>query len=147
MEFEEITKEIIGAAYAVYNEMGFGFLESIYESCLVLELTERGLIAESQKPIKVYFRGNVVGHFEADLLVNELVIVELKSVRQLIEAHEVQLVNYLVATKIPVGLLINFGPSGVEVKRKVRELKTASTKVLLNPARKKNPAVWLKADG
>jgi GxxExxY protein len=69
MEFEEITKEILGAAYAVYNEMGFGFLESIYESCMVMELQDRGWIAESQKPIKVFFRGTVVGHFEADLLV------------------------------------------------------------------------------
>jgi GxxExxY protein len=127
MELEELTREIIGAAYAVYNEMGFGFLESIYESCMIIELTERGLIAESQQPIKVYFRGVVVGNFEADLLVNDLVIVELKSVRQLIEAHEVQLVNYLVATHKPVGLLINFGSGGVEVKRKVRELKPART--------------------
>jgi GxxExxY protein len=127
MEFEEITREIIGAAYAVYNEMGFGFLESIYETCMMLELQERGLVAESQKAIKVNFRGTVVGHFEADLLVNDSVIVELKSVRQLIEAHEVQLVNYLVATKIPVGLLINFGSNGVEVKRKVRELSAVRT--------------------
>lgn len=125
MIHEELTKQIIGAAYAVYNEMGFGFLESIYESCLVIELTERGLIAESQKPIDVFFRGNVVGHFEADLLVNETVIVELKSVRQLVEAHEVQLVNYLVATHMPIGLLVNFGATGVEVRRKVRELTTA----------------------
>jgi GxxExxY protein len=123
MEFESVTREIIGAAYTVYNEMGFGFLDSIYESCMVLELTARGLRAESQKPIKVYFRGNIVGHFEADSLINDIVIVELKSVRQLIEAHEVQLVNYLVATHMPVGLLINFGANGVEVKRKVRELK------------------------
>lgn len=126
MEYEELTKQIIGAAFAVFNEMGFGFLESIYESCLMIELTERGLIAESQKQIDVFFRGNVVGHFEADLLVNETVIVELKSVRQLVEAHEVQLVNYLVATHMPIGLLINFGANGVEVRRKVRELTKAS---------------------
>jgi len=107
--------------------MGFGFLESIYESCMVIELTERGFVVVSQKPINVYFRGSVVGHFEADLLVNDIVIVELKSVRQLIEAHEVQLVNYLVATHKPIGLLINFGSDGVEVKRKVRELSPART--------------------
>jgi GxxExxY protein len=127
MELERLTKEIIGAAYAVYNEMGFGFLESVYESCMIVELTERGLIAEAQKAIRVYYRGKVVGHFEADLIVNDLVIVELKSVRQLIEVHEVQLVNYLIATHKPVGLLINFGSSGVEVKRKVRELHPART--------------------
>jgi GxxExxY protein len=102
--------------------MGFGFLESVYESCMVIELTDRGLVAEVQKPIEVRFRGRAVGHFQADLLVNESVIVELKSIRQLVEAHEVQLVNYLVATRCPVGLLVNFGPNGVEVKRKMREL-------------------------
>jgi GxxExxY protein len=96
------------------------------------------LVAESQKPIKVYFRGTVVGHFEADLLVNDSVIVELKSVRQLIEAHEIQLVNYLVATKKPVGLLINFGANGVEVKRKVRELKSVTNKHS-NPVHPVNP--------
>jgi GxxExxY protein len=122
MEHSELTEEIIGAAYAVYNEMGFGFLESVYESCMVIALTERGLLAQVQQPIEVRFRGQPVGHFDADILVNDVVIVELKSVRQLIEAHEVQLVNYLVATRRPIGLLINFGPQGIEVKRKVREL-------------------------
>jgi GxxExxY protein len=125
VEHLELTKEIIGAAYAVYNEMGFGFLESVYESCMVIELTERGLVVQVQKPIEVRFRGQAVGHFDADLLVNDIVIVELKSVRQLIEAHEVQLVNYLVATQRPVGLLINFGPEGVDVKRKVHDLPSA----------------------
>ncbi len=89
---------------------------------MAIELSERELTAECQKPIKVYYRGRVVGHYEADLIVNEQIIVELKSVRQLIESHEVQLVNYLVATRKPVGLLINFGAGGVEVRRKVRQL-------------------------
>src|SRR5205085_5573321 len=97
MEYEALTKEIIGAAYAVYNEMGFGFLESVYESCMVVEMTSKGLSAEVQKPIEVLYRGQPVGYFVADLIVEDLVIVELKSVRQLIEAHEVQLVNYLTA--------------------------------------------------
>jgi GxxExxY protein len=89
---------------------------------MAIELTERGLFVQVQEPIEVHFRGNTVGHFDADILVNDSIIVELKSVRQLIEVHEVQLVNYLVATRKPVGLLINFGPDGVNVKRKVREL-------------------------
>ena len=122
VEHSSLTKEIIGAAYAVYNEMGFGFLESVYESCMVVELTDRGMVVQTQEPIEVLYRGRVVGNFDADILVDNTVIVELKSVRQLVEAHEVQLVNYLVATHKPVGLLINFGPSGVEVKRKVRDL-------------------------
>ncbi len=122
MQYEALTKEIIGAAYAVYNEMGFGFLESIYESCMAIEMTDRGLLVEVQRSINVYFRDQLVGSFTADILVNDTVIVELKSLRQLVESHEVQLVNYLVATGKPVGLLINFGPDGVRVRRKVREL-------------------------
>src|SRR5262245_31394842 len=105
MEYELLTKEIIGAAFSVYNEMGFGFLESVYESCMVIELTDRGRCVQVQEPITVSYRGQEVGHFDADILVNDIIIVELKSVRQLIEAHEVQLVNYLVATHKPIGLL------------------------------------------
>ena len=89
---------------------------------VVVELTDRGMVVQTQEPIEVCYRGRVVGNFDADILVDNTVIVELKSVRQLVEAHEVQLVNYLVATHKPVGLLINFGPSGVEVKQKVRDL-------------------------
>jgi GxxExxY protein len=71
MQYEELTKEIIGAAYAVYNELGFGFLESVYESCMTVEMTERGLLVQVQEPIEVRFRGQVVGHFDADMLVIE----------------------------------------------------------------------------
>jgi GxxExxY protein len=102
--------------------MGFGFAESVYESCMTVEMTRLGLVAVAQSPINVYFRGHQVGFFVADFVVNDVVIVELKSVRQLMEVHEVQLVNYLVATRKPIGLLINFGPQSVEVRRKVREL-------------------------
>jgi len=133
MQYETLTREIIGAAYAVFNEMGFGFLESVYQSCMVIELTERGLTAEVQKPIDVYYRGQLVGYFQADLLINDAAIVELKSVRQLIEAHEVQTVNYLAATRKPVGLLINFGNDGVTVKRKVRELPIRSLEDPVHP--------------
>ncbi|PIW84287.1 MAG: hypothetical protein COZ95_10585, partial [Nitrospirae bacterium CG_4_8_14_3_um_filter_50_41] len=103
--------------------MGFGFLESVYEKCLLIELQKAGLNAESQEPITVTYHGQVVGDFVADIIVDDNVIVELKSVRRIISAHEVQLVNYLVATGKPVGLLINFGECRVEVKRKLRELK------------------------
>jgi GxxExxY protein len=103
---------------------------------MVVELTKRGLVAEVQKPIDVYYRGQLVGYFQADLLVNDAVIVELKSVRQLIEAHEVQTVNYLAATGKPVGLLINFGNDGVTVKRKVRDLPVRAVK---NPVHPVNP--------
>ena len=123
MEYQELTKQIIGCAYKVYNKMGFGYLEGVYEKCLLIELHNSGLNAESQRPITVYYDDQIVGEFLADIVVNDLIILELKSVRQLAKAHEMQLVNYLVATGKPVGLLINFGELGVEVKRKVKEFK------------------------
>ena len=122
MEYEEVTEAIIGCAYRVYNKMGFGFLESVYEKCLLIELRKAGLKLESQKPIAVYYDGEIVGDFVADIVVNDTVILELKSVRRIIKAHEVQMVNYLVATGKPVGLILNFGERKVEVKRKVKDL-------------------------
>ena len=124
MEHKEITESIIGCAYSVYNNMGFGFLESVYEKSLLIELRNAGLQIESQKPITVRYKNEVVGEFVADIVVGNKVIVELKSVRRITTAHEIQLVNYLVATGEPVGLLLNFGERKVEVKRKVRELKS-----------------------
>lgn len=123
MEYGDVTEKIIGCAYRVYNKMGYGFLESVYENCLLIELHNAGFDVKPQVPITVYYEDEIVGKFVADMVVNDDIIVELKSVRQIIKAHEVQLVNYLVATRKPVGLLINFGENGVEVKRKVRKLK------------------------
>ena len=122
MEYKEVTETIIGCAYRVYNKMGFGFLESVYEKCLLIELHKAGLNAESQKPITVYYEDEIVGQFVADIIVNDAIILELKSVRRIIKAHEVQLVNYLVATGKPVGLLLNFGDSKIEIKRKIKDL-------------------------
>ena len=102
--------------------MGFGFLESVYEKCLVIELKKAGLKVRTQVCIPVKYAGENVGDFAADLVVEEKIIVELKSVQRLIKAHEIQLVNYLVATGIPVGLLIDFGETRADVKRKVRQL-------------------------
>ena len=122
MEYKELTEKIIGCAYRVYNKMGFGYLESVYEKCMLIELRKAGFNIESQKPIRVQYDGEVVGDFIADIIVNDTVILELKSVRKLVEAHEVQLVNYLIATGKPVGLLIDFGETRVAVKRKVKDL-------------------------
>lgn len=122
MQYEELTERIIGCAYRVYNKMGFGFLESVYEKCLLIELQKAGLTAESQKSIKVFYDNVIVGDFVADIIVNNAVILELKSVRRIVRAHDVQLVNYLVATGKHVGLLINFGEKKVEIKRKIKEL-------------------------
>lgn len=122
MEYAELTERIIGCAYKVYNKMGFGFLESVYEKCLLIELHKAGLKAESQKSIRVHYDGKIVGEFVADIIVNDAVIIELKSVRRIIKAHEVQLVNYLAATGKSVGLILNFGERKVEIKRKVKDL-------------------------
>ncbi len=123
MEYQNITEQIIKCAYKVYNTLGFGYLESVYEKSIIIELKKTGLDVESQNPITVRYDNEIVGSFIADLFVDKKVIVELKSIKTLTKAHEVQLVNYLTATGIDVGLLINFGESKVEVKRKVRMLK------------------------
>ena len=122
MQYEAITEQIIGCAYRVYNKIGYGFLEAVYEKCMIIELGKAGLQVASQRPITVYYDGAVVGKYVADLVVEDAIIVELKSVQQIIKAHEIQLVNYLVATQIDVGLVLNFGENKVEVKRKVRTL-------------------------
>jgi len=113
----EITKKIIGCAYTVHNELGAGFLEKVYENALVLELQAQGIAFQRQARILVRFRGQQVGEYVADLLVEGRIICELKAVENLTPQHEIQLVNYLVATGLETGLLINFGPR-VTVKRK-----------------------------
>ena len=114
----ELTEEIINAAYEVHNYLGFGFLESVYENALKFELEERGFKVTKQEEVEVYFKTKMVGHFKADLIVDDRVIIELKAVSQINPRHEVQLVNYLRATKIEVGLVVNFGEK-LKVKRRV----------------------------
>jgi GxxExxY protein len=114
----DLTEKIIGAFYKVYNTLGYGFSEKVYENALAHELRKLGLQVEPQARIVVYYDGEVVGEYQADLVVNGVVIVELKAVRQLTEEHEAQLLNYLKATPIEVGLLLNFGPKA-EIKRRV----------------------------
>ena len=123
MKYKEITEKVIGCAFRVYNKMGFGFLESVYEKCMQIELNKVGLNAESQKPITVLYDDKIVGEFIADLVIEDILIVELKSVKKIIKIHEMQLVNYLVATGKPVGLIINFGELKVDIKRKLKDLK------------------------
>jgi GxxExxY protein len=107
---EELTEKIIGVFYDVYNVLGHGFLESVYHNAFVIALREAGLATEPKVPIPVFFRGQLVGQFEADVLVEDEVILELKAARELDPTHEAQLLNYLRATSIEVGLLMNFGP-------------------------------------
>ncbi len=122
MEYSELTEKIIGCAHSVYNKMGFGYLESVYEKCMLIELRKASLKVESQKSLTVFYENETVGEFIADIIVNDTIILELKSAKQIIKAHEVQLVNYLVATGKPVGLILNFSESKVEVKRKIKDL-------------------------
>jgi GxxExxY protein len=118
MKHKELTAKIIDCVYKVHRELGFGFLESVYQNALMIELANAGLQAEKEKRIQVYYNGQVVGDFVADILVEEKIILELKSIKQVHQAHEAQLVNYLKATGMEVGLLINFGER-VDIKRKV----------------------------
>lgn len=121
MKYAELTDKIIRCAFEVHNNLGFGFLEKVYENSLIIEMKKVGLVAEQQKPIKVKYKGCEVGEYLADIVVNDVVIIELKSGQGIAKEHETQLVNYLTATGKDVGLLINFGKS-VQVKRKVRDL-------------------------
>jgi GxxExxY protein len=123
MIHDKITEKIIGAAYRVYNQLGFGFLESVYKKSLLIELEKQGTHAKEDVAITVFYDRLPVGYFVADIIVEDVVIVALKSVQNLAVIHEVQLVNYLTATKTETGLLINFGANGVEVKRKFRKFR------------------------
>jgi GxxExxY protein len=116
--YTELTEIIIGCVYRVYNQLGAGFLEKIYENALMIELKRAELSAQPQYPIKVYYNEIIIGDYVADIVVEDKVIIELKAVNNLVKAHEAQLVNYLKATKIEVGLLINFGDQ-ITIKRKV----------------------------
>ena len=122
MKHSELTGKIIDCAYKVHNTLGFGFLETVYQNALLIELLKSGLKAEKEKPIKISYEGQIVGDYIADIIVENKVILELKAVKEIHPKHEAQLVNYLKATGIEIGLLINFGES-VEVKRKILDKK------------------------
>src|SRR5947208_12881743 len=120
MKDDDLTHQIIGSAYKVHNALGAGFLEKVYENALRIELERLGFSIKQQEPINVHYEGQVVGEYYSDLWVNDRVVIEVKAGLALAKQHEVQLVNYLTATGIDCGLLLNFGQS-VEVKRKFRE--------------------------
>lgn len=118
MLYEELTEEILGAYYDVYRTLGYGFLEQVYQNALFFELQARGLACEAQKTIDVYYHDRLVGKYYADIVVEGKVILELKATVSLLEEHECQLINYLKATDMEVGLLMNFGKRP-EVRRKI----------------------------
>jgi GxxExxY protein len=117
LQHEQLTQKIIGCAFEVINELGAGFLESVYENAMLIALRERGLQAQPQVPIKVMYRQQCVGNFCVDIFVEERVLIELKAVKSITPEHKAQIINYLNATGIEVGLLINFGNPKLEYKR------------------------------
>ena len=116
-KYKELTEKIIEIFYRVYNKLGYGFLEKVYENAMMIELKKEGFSAVSQYAIKVFYEGEVIGEYYADILVDNNVIVEIKAAKSLVKENEAQLLNYLKATDIEVGLLVNFGTKP-EVKRK-----------------------------
>ena len=120
LKHKELTDTILNAFYKVYNTLGYGFLEKVYENALAIELRKRGLKVVQQIPINVYYEGVVVGEYVANMLVDGKVIIEGKTADAVAGEHEAQLLNYLRATEIEVGLLLNFGPKP-EFRRKVYE--------------------------
>jgi GxxExxY protein len=114
----DLTEKIIQAFLAVYHELGYGFSKSIYHRALVIELTNRGLSVESEKAVDIYYQGHVVGTYNLDIIVDNIVILEIKTIEYVRDDHEIQLMNYLVATDKEIGLLLNFGKKP-EIKRKI----------------------------
>lgn len=117
MEINELTEIIIGCCYEVYNSLGYGFLEKVYENALCVELKQKKIQVEQQKKLTVFYKEEIVGEYIADLVVDDRVVVELKAAKEICNSHKSQLINYLKATNIKVGLLLNFSPSKVEVRR------------------------------
>ena len=118
MKHQNLTEDIIKIFYKVYNVLGYGFLEKIYENAMMIEFRKAGIPAEAQSPIEVTYEGEIVVEHAADIIVDSKVIIELKAAKKLAEDHHAQLLNYLKATEIEVGLLLNFGPKP-EISRKV----------------------------
>ena len=116
---EDVTERIIGCAIKVSNTLGVGFLEKVYKNALVVELARAGLLVEQQKPIQVSYEGVIVGEFGADIIVNGFVILELKAAKIIDPVHQAQLLNYLKATGLKVGLILNFGTPRLGIKRMV----------------------------
>lgn len=129
----DLTERIIKHFFAVYNNLGYGFLEKIYENSLAIELRKARLICEQQKPITIHYQNEIVGEYFADLVVESKIIIEIKAAKAIAEEHEAQLLNYLKATPYEVGLLLNFGPKA-DLSRKAFDNKRKGTLLWLNPS-------------
>ena len=132
LAMKELTQQVIGMAMKIHRKMGSGFLESVYHNCMIVELKKAGIPFESKKKLDVFYEGVNVGQFEADLviIVDSMLILELKAVEHIAKSHEVQVVNYLAASNIEDGLIINFGAPSLETKRKFRTYRPKSTSPL-----------------
>lgn len=117
-KYQELTQKIISQCYYVHNKLGCGFLEKVYERALVKKLLDLKLDVKSQYPIRISFEGEIIGDYIADIIAENKVIIEVKAIEKLTKIHEVQIINYLKATNIEVGLLVNFGEK-IEIKRKI----------------------------
>lgn len=115
--YQNLTREIIGTSYTVMNELGVGFLESVYHKALDIALRQNGFNVQFEAPLKVFFRGYDIGTFKADLIVDQKIIIEVKTTDKIIGEHKAQIINYLSASRLPVGLIINFGQAKVEIAR------------------------------
>ena len=120
MDIEELIRKLINCGMAVRRQLGAGFLEAVYKNAMIIELRKNNIPYQTEKPITIYYDNIPVGEYKADIIVDNRVILELKAVQALATCHEVQLVNYLTATKIDNGLLINFGSEQIEFRRKYR---------------------------
>ena len=123
MELESLIKKVIQCVYNVRLQLSSGFLETVYQKALLIELSKQNIQAEAEVPVDVYYDDFVVGEYRADIVVEKKIILEIKAIQHLLPVHEAQLVNYLTATKIDCGLLINFGGERLEIKRKYRTYK------------------------
>ena len=123
MELESLIKKVIQCVYNVRLQLSSGFLETVYQKALLIELSKQNIQAEAEVPVDVYYDDSVVGEYRADIVVEKRIILEIKAIQHLLPVHEAQLVNYLTATKIDCGLLINFGGERLEIKRKYRTYK------------------------
>jgi GxxExxY protein len=118
--YKDLSYKIVGLAMQVYNKLGYGFLEKVYENALMVLFQREGIQAKQQAPIAVYFEGEAVGDYYADILVEDKIILELKSVEEIINAHRSQALNYLKATRLPLAIILNFGKDGLEQERLVQ---------------------------
>ena len=126
MDLEELIKKVIQCVYNVRLQLSAGFLETVYQKALLIELKKNNILAEAEVPVDVYYDDSVVGEYRADIVVEKKIILEIKAIQHLLPVHEAQLVNYLTATKIDCGLLINFGGERLEIRRKYRTYKKTS---------------------